>query len=141
MVKNSAVAHRGVVESVEANLVRVRFIAHSACSACHAKGVCSLSEVETKIVEVKYPDIEVQTGDTVDVSLERQHGMKAVLYGYVLPLVILMFTLIILYAITQNEAISAISSIAVLIPYYLLLYLMRDRISRVFKFRLTKIYQ
>ena len=134
----SSVAHKGVIESVKGTSVRVHFTAHSACSTCHARGACSLSEVENKYVDVLQTTGDYRVGDEVQVLLERSLGIKAVLYGYVWPLVLLLAVLFGVYLITRNEAVAALSGLSALVPYYLFLYFLRDRINRSFHFTLRK---
>ena len=46
------VSHRGRVLSVDAEKIRVEIISSSACTSCHAAGLCSMSEAVKKIVDV-----------------------------------------------------------------------------------------
>ena len=39
-------------------------------------------------------------------------------------------------AVTGSEKVAAVSALAVLAPYYILLFLLRDRIKRDFQFRI-----
>jgi len=71
-------------------------------------------------------------------SLEPSMGLRAVLYGYLIPLGVLMSTIILVYLLSESEALSALLGIAVLVPYYGGLYLMKDRLSRSFRFRVRK---
>lgn len=137
-LNQQSVLHRGVVESIVGERVRVRFVAHSACSGCHAKGVCNLSEVENKFVEVPQRNLDLTVGEEVDILLERNLGLRAVLFGYVIPLILLLLALILVYEFTEREGAAAIAGIAILIPYYLLLYLLRNRLSRSFHFVIRK---
>jgi hypothetical protein len=55
-----------------------------------------------------------------------------------LPLIIVCFTLILLLKLTNNEALAGLTSILMLVPYYLILWLLRRVIKKNFKFRLVK---
>ena len=45
--------HKGIVTEVTDDLVRVKIESVSACAACHAKGLCSMSDKTDKIIDVK----------------------------------------------------------------------------------------
>jgi len=139
MRENTSVEHRGVVESFVNNIVRVGFVSHAACSSCHAKGVCSVSEVDSKYVEVKSAGSNWEIGESVIILLERKLGFKALWFGYVLPLLVLLTGMIITYAITGKDGLAGLVAIGVLIPYYLLLYLFRGFLTNKFQFTLKKI--
>lgn len=139
MQRNSSVEHTGVVESLDDNLVRVGFVSHASCSSCHAKGACSLSELENKFVEVQPDDQSFQVGERVTIVLEQRMGFTALWYGYLLPLLIMVLGLIITYSITGRDGLAGLIAIGLLAPYYLGLYLFRSSLQKIFEFRLRKI--
>ena len=67
----------------------------------------------------------------------RQHlDQKALLLGFGLPLLILLGVVLLLTWCGYDEATAALASIAMLAPYYLLLWLLRRRISQQLSFYL-----
>jgi sigma-E factor negative regulatory protein RseC len=138
MESRSSVSHEGVVERMEGETVLVRFIARSACAACHAKGVCSISNSEEKVVEVKGVKDSWKAGDHVEVLLEQRQGFTALMYGYGIPLVILMAVLFTVSAITGREGLSALIAMGSLIPYYLIIWIFRKKISGKFEFHIRR---
>jgi sigma-E factor negative regulatory protein RseC len=131
------IIHPGIVESVNFDKVLVRILSQSACSSCHAKGACSVSEVEEKIIEVE--DVKTgnwKPGQQVMVKMEQSLGLKAVFLGYLLPLIVLIVSVVIFLFIMNNEGLAALLSIFMLLPYYLVLYLFRDRLRKKFRFRI-----
>lgn len=138
MEQRSTIAHEGIVESISDGHVRVRFTAHSACSACHAKGVCSISNSEEKFVDVTNTIPGLSEGDPVEVILLQNQGFKAVWLGYGLPLLILLVVIFSFYAITGRDALAALIGIGSLAPYYLVVFLFRKRITRSIQFQLRK---
>lgn len=83
------VSHRGRVLSVDAEKIRVEIISSSACTSCHAAGLCSMSEAVKKIVDVPaFGNSGYAPGDEVELVLTASMGMKAVLAAYAVPLVI-----------------------------------------------------
>jgi positive regulator of sigma E activity len=138
MVSRATVTHEGIVEKISGSMVRVKFVAHSACSACHAKGVCSISNSDEKFVDVTYGSPGLSAGDHVEVILEQNQGFKAVWYGYGLPLLILLAVIFTLYGITGRDAFSALIGLGSLLPYYLIIYLLRKKITRSIQFKLRR---
>ncbi|MFW6094905.1 MAG: SoxR reducing system RseC family protein, partial [Bacteroidota bacterium] len=111
----------------------------SACASCHAKGVCTASDMENKEVEVIAEPTNYNIGEQVNIVLQQSLGFKALLYGYVYPFFLLLITLIILSFIFKNELIVGIGALSVLIPYYILLYFYKDRLQKVFSFKIQKL--
>lgn len=133
------IIHDGIIHKVEDKIVIVNIIAQSACASCHVKGVCSVSDLEEKSIEVqKVPGYNYEKGDRVSVIMEKSTGTKAVMIGYVFPFLIVLVSLIILSSISDNEGIAGLISIALLIPYYFGVYLMRDKIKKKFTFKIQQ---
>jgi sigma-E factor negative regulatory protein RseC len=134
-----SIEHKGRVDSITDNKIVVSILAMSGCASCHAKGVCSASDMQEKSIEVYDFSDQYQVGEDVNVILRQSLGFRALFLGYVLPFTLILFILIILTAITKNEAISGIGALAVLIPYYIILFLLRDKIRKKFTFTIKKI--
>jgi sigma-E factor negative regulatory protein RseC len=138
MSNQSTITHDGIIESVSGTNVRVRFVAHSACSACHAKGVCSASDTEDKVVDVQSDLKGWSAGDRVQVLLAQRLGFRAVWIGYGIPLIILLAVVFTVYGLTGRDGLSALIGLGVLAPYYALVFAFRKRITRSMEFRLQK---
>ena len=131
------ITHPGIIDEISPDLLHVRILNVSACSSCHAKGYCSMSEMEEKIVEVPCANSSDYTpGQQVNVVMDTGSGKRAVMLGYFIPLLILLFALIILTSITSNQGLAGIAAILCLVPWYLALYLFRNRIRRKMVFRI-----
>ena len=76
----------------------------------------------------------MEIGDVVTIIAASKTGFYAVTLSSIVPLLLLVVTLVIILSITDNEVVSALSAIAVLIPYYILLYLLRDKIRKQMSF-------
>jgi sigma-E factor negative regulatory protein RseC len=131
--KSNIIGHDGIVQKSDNNSVTVKILSKSACSGCHAEGVCSLSGREEKIVVVSGV-YNVSPGDNVTVLMEQSTGYAAVILGYVIPVILVISVLIILASLSDSELTAGIGSIAMLIPYYFILWLFRKRISKKFTF-------
>jgi sigma-E factor negative regulatory protein RseC len=137
MSSKQDISHPGVIDSVEDNTIHVRILSQSACSSCHAKGMCSVAEMEEKIVDIPlHHTKKYKQGDAVMITMKRSLGAKAVLLGYIIPFLIVLLALIMILSLTGNEGMAALISLGLLVPYYLLLYALKDRISKEFKFQI-----
>ena len=127
----------GEIESQEGNMVIVRIKPQSACASCKSQSHCGIAENTDKLVEVDVAQgINYRKGEEVTITLEQNLGYKALLMGYMLPFLILVFVLVIMMAITGDELLSALTAITLMLPYYLLLYKFRDRVRKTFTFKL-----
>ncbi|MDK2977845.1 MAG: hypothetical protein PWP52_559 [Bacteroidales bacterium] len=139
MSDSKSIEHRGRIESINGNQIKVRFIAQSACASCHAKGACSAADMQEKVVDVFTQTNHYQVGETVNIVLRQSLGFKALWLGYVLPFLLVLLLLIILSVTTKNEVISGVGALLVLIPYYSILYYTRNKVQKQFTFTLYKI--
>ena len=140
MVTN--IKHLGIVENINGSRLKVKIVQSSACSACSVKGHCSASETKEKIIDVyNKNNVPCQVGELVMIVGTTSMGMKAVLLAFVLPFIVLLLALIISLKLTGgDEAVSALVSLGTLVPYYLIIYICRNRLSRSFMFILESIY-
>ena len=132
-----SIIHPGIIVNISGETVQVKILSQSACSSCQVKSACAVAEMEEKMIEIdKSGSGSWNTGDKVMVRMEESMGRKAVLLGYVVPLVIIVVSVIIFLALLNHEGLAALLSILILIPYYFLLYFFRDRLKKEFRFRL-----
>ncbi len=134
------VEHKGIVTEVKETAIKVNLIQISACSACHAKNSCGVSQTDNKIIEVLSEGVGFSVGDEVTVVLAESLGFMALLLGYLLPFVILTTALIFFLVFTKNELISGLGSIGVLVLYYGVLIFFRKNMKQTFTFQLKRIY-
>ena len=134
---SNKIKHNGVVDGVEEGCVRVRILQSSACSACKVAAHCNASETKEKIIEVQVADADrYQRGDSVIVVADTAVGFRASLYGYLLPLILMVVSLVAVLKITQSEGYAAMSALGILIPYYVGLYLLRNKLRNKLSFSL-----
>jgi sigma-E factor negative regulatory protein RseC len=140
MSEQNTIKHIGFVESVSGQSALVRINSQSACAACHAKGACSAADQEEKVMTVPTGGADYRAGEQVRVSIARRTGLRAVAFGYVYPFLVLMIVLVTLTAAGASELQAGTWSLASLVPYYLVIYLLRNRISNAFTFKLEKLF-
>ena len=135
MAKKNEIAHTGKVIDVTPDFTTVEIIASSACSSCHAKGLCGMSEEQEKIIMLPtngFDDFKV--GDDVQVLTKMTMGLKAVWISYVIPLIILMILILSLSPVFKNEYLCGLAAVAGVAIYYFGIWLFRDRLSNEFVF-------
>lgn len=137
---SNKIKHAGVVDGVEGECVRVRILQSSACSACKVAAHCNASETKEKIIDVMDADAShYQKGDQVMVVADTTVGFRASLYGYLLPLILMVVTLVGVLAATHSEGLAALSALGILMPYYVLLFLMRNKLRNRLSFTLERL--
>ena len=135
MAKKNEIRHSGRVLEITPDFTTVQIVVSSACSSCHAKGLCGMSEDEEKVIMVPTdPYAEHKVGDEVQVMTKMSMGMKAVWISYVSPLAILMILMLSLSRFTANEFLTGLGAIAGVAVYYFGIWLFRDRLSNEFVF-------
>ena len=127
--------HTGKVVSMTPTMTTVQIVSQSACSECHAAGLCGLSDFTEKAVEVPTsPSATYGVGDEVQVVLKASMGFKAVWIAYVLPLVVLLAVALGLIALGVPEVVSGLAGIGAVALYYLVIWLLRDRLRNEYVF-------
>lgn len=131
------IQHSGIVESIEGNIAHIRIERLSACSACHAKGLCSIDR-KKQIIDVACSS-NVQVGQEVTITGRLASGMNAVILAFLIPLLVLITTLIVsLYAFSLTQLSAALTALVGVAGYYMVLYLFRNRLERRFAFHLKE---
>jgi sigma-E factor negative regulatory protein RseC len=129
------ISHDGVIASLSEDRVTVKITSYAACASCHAKGACNMAGgEEEKLLHIPVSDPDFQIGDKVRVFLARYLGFRALFLGYVLPFLLVLTVLLIMTAAGSKELIAGLASLAVLLPYYAGLKLMRGRVEQQFSF-------
>lgn len=132
---NDIIRHPGLIDKLDDGKIHVKILSQSACASCNSKSMCSVSEMEEKIVEVPNDHSrDYKPGEQVQVVMKKSLAPKAVFLGYFLPFLVVLASLITLMLITGNEGLSALVSLGFLIPYYLIIYRMRDKLGKTFTF-------
>lgn len=138
MQSATLISHQGIIESVSSGKISVRFTSLSACGECHAKGYCSASGMQEKVLEVASPAGDYSPGDEVDIVLSRSQGFKALFMAYVFPFLLVFCGLVIFSSSGVGEQYAGMMSLAILPVYYIILYYFREKINRKFHFILRK---
>ena len=129
------VEHPGVVRKIEGNKAEVAIISKAGCISCSLKNVCSVSDVQEKIIEVNlFPDNQIKEGDNVVIEMKQSYGNWAVALGYFFPFLVLVLGLIVFLQLGLDQGLAGILAIALLIPYYVALYLLKGFFKKRFQY-------
>ena len=137
---SNIIKHQGTIENINGPYMKVRIVQTSACSSCSIKGHCNASESKEKIIDVY--DMQSSTykiGQNVMIYGTTSMGMQAVILAFGVPFIVLFFVLFVTIKLTGNELISAISAMLSLLPYYLIIFLFRNKLSKKFSFTVKPI--
>jgi positive regulator of sigma E activity len=131
------VSHPGVIKKIEGDKAEVSVISKASCISCSLKNVCSVSDMKEKIIEVDVSELgQHSEGENVVVEMKQSYGTWAVLLGYFFPFLVLFFGLMLFLHFGLDQGLAGILAIALLIPYYGLLYLMRGFFKKRFHYHL-----
>ena len=131
------ITHKGRIVAIDPEITTIEILAESACSACHAKGLCGLGEEKVKQIQVRtsawHPR---QVGDEVEVVLKKAMGYKAVFIAYGMPLVVLFVALMLLTALGVGELYAGLGALGAVAVCYLVIFLFRNKLSKEYSFYL-----
>lgn len=132
------VRHEGVVSRISSDSITVSLNGNLHCEACNAKSACGVSDSDSKEIEIHSPAQAMDINEKVEVFLKKDLGLKAVFWAYVFPFIIL-FAVLLISSTIYEEWIAGLLSLGVLIPYYLLLYALKNSFKNAFKVSVSKI--
>ena len=134
---NQRISHEGIITRIDKDNVQIKILSKSACASCNIKGACNMSEMKEKIIDIPRPkDKNLSIGQEVKISMGLGQANKAVIFAYVIPVILLVGMIFILNALKFDEGINALISIGSLVPYYLILYLFKNNLKRKFEYEI-----
>ncbi len=136
--KGDCIVKSGVVDHFDDKNIYIRIVSVSSCASCDSKGSCSTADSAGKLIEIERANApDVQAGEMVRVSMDSVNGTLAVILGYGLPFIILIFSLIVMTNYT-SEGVAGLISISLLLPYFAGLYFFRNRLKQQFRFTIEQ---
>lgn len=137
-MSESTISHPGIISKIEGSKAEVTVQVNSGCASCEIKGSCSISESVAKIIEVDLENADMYSqGQLVSVEMKQSQGSYAVIFGYLFPFVVVFLSLIVFIGLGIDQGISGLLSLGMLVPYYLVLYLLRNFFKKKFSYRLV----
>lgn len=137
----NTIEHKGVIQEINNAQILVRIIQTTACSSCSANNFCPASEKKEKEIEIPniYSKAQFSKGEVVKVIGKSSLGFNAVLLAFVIPFILVIVALFVFMRLLDDELYSAIISLACLAPYYFVLWLCRNRLKKIFMFKIEPI--
>ncbi len=134
------IEHSGVVKEVNPEAIVVDVIVLSACDKCHIKGAChTSSETAQRIVEIARKDDKLfVVGEKVTLFFSERTGLSAVLWAYVIPVIIILLALVTMLELEVSEPISALASLIFIFTYFIILYIFRADLQSKLKINIEK---
>lgn len=136
--------HSGVISKISNSAITVSLEGNINCESCNAKAACGISESNSKEIEIKSPPSEragtfqsFNLNESVDVVMQTELGLKAVFWAYVFPF-ILMIVVLVISSNLFKEWIAGLLSLFVLIPYYSILFVLKNSFRKTFKISILK---
>ena len=104
------------------------------CADCAHTNNCSALACDTKIIKLPRPHNFIpQTGQELTLQITQGQSQLAIFLCFVVPLVLLISSLaIMLFALQQTENISALIALGILSVYYIILFLLKKRLNKIF---------
>ena len=134
---NNKISHSGIIHSITDGCIRVQIVQTSACAACKVASHCNAAESKIKIVDVMSNNTSgYKVGQEVTVWASKDVANRALMLGFGVPFLLLICVLMVALKLTGNEGVAALAAIASLVPYYVALWLMRDKIQQHISFNL-----
>lgn len=112
----------------------------SACAHCAEKKFCTLAESKEKEITVSETNPEAYSvGEEVQIVTQKRQVFTAVLWAYVLPLVVLFAGVGIGTMLTFTEVHTALLGLVAVAIYYVFLMAINKILSKSLEFKIRKI--
>ena len=131
------IKHEGIISKISENGITVSLKGNVNCEGCKAQSACGVSDSNDKEIEIVNSAQSFKLNEPVDVVLKRALGLKAVFWAYVFPF-ILMFLVLIITSLFLKEWVAGLFSLAILVPYYFMLFVLKDRFQKAFQVSILK---
>ena len=131
--------HRGVVREVYGQMVVVGIEAVGACEGCKVKSLCGLSGENDKEVVVWDKNASAYgVGDEVVVGVGTAMALRAVVWAYIVPFLLMLATLLTLSGYGFPEPVQGLATLGAVAIYYVVLWFFRAKLERDIVFKISK---
>lgn len=136
-MKARRIEHNGTVERIMSHTVVVSIAQETACAACSVASLCHSADKEQKSIEIVTSEAsKYEVGQPVTIVGEVGLGLRAVIWAYVVPILLVVGVLMFVSYLTAREGLAAVIALSSLVPYYIILYGLRGMLQRRFSFSL-----
>ena len=129
--------HQAIVKKVDSdkNQIFVRIDDSDECGECPAANLCASNGKSSNLIIISTPKAyKYNENDIIMVRGTEKMHRKAIMYATVFPCIILIAGMIGIFLLTGNQLAAALSGIGLLIVFYFILWLCRNKIAHEFVF-------
>lgn len=132
--------HKGNIIRIDGNTVTVKVLQLSACAHCEGKKFCTLAESKEKEIKISVEDPSIYSiGEEVEILVQKKQMFTAVLWAYVLPLILLFVGVGVGTALEIQEVHSALLGLLAVVVYYVFLFAINKILSKSLEFKISKL--
>jgi sigma-E factor negative regulatory protein RseC len=136
MTNNDNITHAGVVTKCSNSRALIRLAVKSECHSCTIKNICGIDQSDKSLIEVPAGNLHI--GDAVQLTVTTSFGFTALMWAYMIPFLLVVMALFASYYLGLSEALSGLFSLAILVPYFLALYFLKERIKNQLQYQVHK---
>ncbi|SJZ70126.1 SoxR reducing system RseC family protein [Porphyromonas cangingivalis] len=129
----------GIVTEIASDHVIVRMVRSSACSGCHAKGVCHSGDAKEELLTVTSYPHGLAVGEKVRILFSDSKGLVAVVYAFVIPLIFIVAGVTLMSYFGTSELIMLLVLLLFMVGYYLILSFFKKRFVKAFQIKIERI--
>ena len=134
------IEHPAIVKKVDVSngIVTLRIDDQDECGDCPAANLCGTKGETSNLISIKTSDVSLyKVDDIVTVRGTEQMHKKAIMYATVFPCIILVAAMVGIYLLTGDQLAAALSGIGLMIVFYFVLWLCRNKIAHEFQFKIV----
>ena len=132
--------HTGHIIAINGNSVIVKVLQLSACAHCEGKKFCTLAESKEKEIKISVEDPSIYSiGEEVQIIAQKKQMFTAVIWAYVLPLVLLFAGVGLGSVLEFTEVHSALLGLLAVAVYYVFLFAINKILSKSLEFKISKL--
>ena len=132
--------HKGNITKINGNTVTVKVLQLSACAHCEGKKFCTLAESKEKEVKISVNNpADYSIGEEVEILVQKKQMFTALLWAYVLPLILLFAGVGVGTALEMQEVHTALLGLVAVVVYYGFLFAINKILSKSLEFKISKL--
>ena len=132
--------HTGHIIAINNNTITVKVLQLSACAHCEGKKFCTLAESKEKEIKIYDSNAsEYSIGEEVQIIAQKKQLFTAVLWAYVLPLILLFAGVGVGTALEMQEVHTALLGLVAVVIYYGFLFAINKILSKSLEFKISKL--
>lgn len=137
MKGNETITHQGLVTNTQNGHATIHLIQEAECHSCRMKEFCGVTDEDRNTFYIT--DQSLKVGDSVQVAIKPSTGFMAMFWAYFFPFLLIVGILIIGNILLWKEWKSGVIALASLVPYYLILVMIRHFFHKTLQLDITKI--